>query len=104
MHLEDRNDDMEYWRIFLPSELDIKKQILIECHCVPHPQTRCNFAALLQPVGRDEFLLMRARLVDELGARMKPLHCVDYSTWYLVSFQRAVDSTPISQVKSSTEI
>ena len=28
IHLEDQNNDVEYWGIVIPSELDIKRQIV----------------------------------------------------------------------------
>ena len=68
------------------------------------PTDKCNFASLFQPVGRNKVLLMRARLVDKLRARVQPLHCIDNRARDLVSLQRAVDSTPISQIQGTAEV
>ena len=36
IHFEEQSDEVEYWRIIIPNDIVIKKQILKECHSVPY--------------------------------------------------------------------
>ena len=36
VHQEDQSEDVDYWRIVVPDDIEVKNKILSECHSVPY--------------------------------------------------------------------
>lgn len=36
IHVDDQDEFVQYWRIVIPDDFDIKKEIIKECHNIPY--------------------------------------------------------------------